>query len=126
MALAAIGILGMGAAVASKAANAQCEKQQMADKLSQVMDKTKTLKGQYDTVLANLEKLDTDMSGQITTLGKDIGALRAGIEVHKQNYRVVQRKIQIDGIVIVMIIVLLLFLKRIRFMKNVKRWFTSP
>ena len=108
--LSAIGILGMLGTVGSSGAQANMHAQQIRDKIAKVQSTSRNWQTQYAQLLNNEMKLDDQIQADMVGMLKNFHQLGSVMMVEKQNFNAPQRKIQLAGVIFVLVVFFLLLL----------------
>jgi len=107
---------GMAAGVANKAANAQCAKENIGKQIDAIKQKTADMKTKFATLNKDVDHDNLTIVTAMNDMATNIGETQAKMHVVREQFKETHRKLQIDGIILVCVVVFILFLKRIGFL----------
>jgi hypothetical protein len=114
MAFAALGYLlmgGMGIGLITTGVDAQNNSQKLRDQIAQVKANNDTVKEQYAAIAGDISKLTVDMQQKLTESADEYIKLQSLITTAQSDFNDSFKKVQLVGIIILIVIFILLVLK---------------
>lgn len=124
--LAAIGILGMIGSVASSGADAGKNADQIRDQITQIKNRTASLKSKFEEVIKGGQKFTAEMEASIQSDVDQLKQNTAQTKIYREQFLIHKQRIQMSGIIFIVAVFFLMLLKRLGLLDAIDDLIMSP